>query len=67
MTHGIVKWFNDLKGFGLIKPDSGRDIFLHISDVEIAGIGLPGQGQKLKFSVMTDRFGRESASDLTLA
>ncbi|NIY72772.1 cold-shock protein [Marivivens donghaensis] len=68
MATGTVKWFNATKGFGFIQPDQGsKDIFLHISAVERAGISRIEEGQKLNFEIQTGRDGRESASDIELA
>ncbi|HET6375190.1 MAG TPA: cold-shock protein [Methylocella sp.] len=68
MASGTVKWFNAQKGFGFIEPESGgRDIFVHISAVERAG--LPGlvEGQKLTYEVVSDsRSGKSSADRLQL-
>jgi CspA family cold shock protein len=56
MTKGTVKWFNDQKGFGFIQPDDGgRDVFVHISAVERAGMRLLNEGQKIAFDVVADR------------
>ncbi len=68
MASGTVKWFNSSKGFGFIQPDSGtRDVFLHISAVERAGLTQIDEGQKVKFDIETGRDGRESAANLQLA
>ncbi len=67
MANGTVKWFNATKGFGFIQPESGsRDIFLHISAVERAGLSTVDEGQKVSFEVERGRDGRESASNLQL-
>ncbi|MDF0598386.1 cold-shock protein [Psychromarinibacter halotolerans] len=68
MANGTVKWFNSTKGFGFIQPEEGsKDVFLHISAVERAGISQIDDGQKVTFDVETGRDGRESASNLALA
>ncbi|MDH2329043.1 cold-shock protein [Cereibacter sp. SYSU M97828] len=68
MATGTVKWFNETKGFGFIQPDSGnKDIFVHISAVERAGIRSLADGQKVSFDVKSGRDGRESAVNLSLA
>lgn len=68
MANGTVKWFNSTKGFGFIEPEQGgKDIFLHISAVERAGISRLDDGQKVTFDIETGRDGRESASNLALA
>lgn len=68
MANGTVKWFNATKGFGFIQPDGGnKDVFVHISAVERAGLsGLP-DGQKVTFDIERGRDGRESATNLSLA
>ena len=56
MTTGVVKWFNGQKGYGFIQPDDGgRDIFVHISAVERAGMRALNEGQKIGFDVVVDR------------
>lgn len=67
MANGTVKWFNSQKGFGFIQPETGsRDIFLHISAVERAGLSSVDEGQKVTFDVERGRDGRESAANLQL-
>ncbi|WP_172328808.1 cold-shock protein [Mangrovicoccus sp. HB161399] len=68
MASGTVKWFNQTKGFGFIQPDDGgKDVFVHISAVERAGIQNLPDGQKVSFEIETGRDGRQSARDLELA
>ena len=68
MATGTVKWFNTTKGFGFIQPEQGsRDVFLHISAVERAGINRLDDGQAATFDIETGRDGRESANNLALA
>ena len=66
MYKGIVKWFNSGKGFGFIQPaDGGKDIFVHISAVERAGMSTLNEGQKVSFEVVADRrTGKSSAENL---
>jgi cold shock protein len=68
MANGIVKWFNLQKGFGFIQPeDGGKDIFVHISAVEKAGLKALKDGSKLTFELITDkRTGQQSAGELTI-
>ena len=68
MANGTVKWFNSTKGFGFIQPETGsKDVFVHISALEQAGLQELADGQKLTFDVEAGRDGRESASNLVLA
>lgn len=65
MASGTVKWFNAQKGFGFIEPDDGsRDVFVHISAVERAGMSDLREGQKVSFELEQDRRGRSSAVNL---
>ena len=68
MPTGTVKWFNATKGFGFIAPEGGsKDVFVHISALERAGINRLDDGQAVTFDVERDRNGRESAMNLQLA
>ena len=69
MTHGTVKWFNSQKGFGFIQPDDGsKDVFVHISAVERAGMYSLNEGQKISYEVVSDRkTGKSSAQNLVAA
>ncbi|KLK91269.1 cold-shock protein [Microvirga vignae] len=66
MATGIVKWFNETKGYGFITPDGGnKDVFVHISAVERAGLHTLKEAQKISYEIQTDRrTGREAAADL---
>ena len=62
MSNGTVKWFNAQKGYGFIQPDDGsKDVFVHISAVERAGIGNLREGQKLSYELERGQQGRTSA------
>jgi len=68
MATGTVKWFNATKGFGFIEPAGGKkDVFVHISAVERAGLRGLDDGQKVTFDIESGRDGRESATNLALA
>ena len=68
MAKGTVKWFNATKGFGFIEPEGGRkDVFVHISAVERAGLRGLNDGQAVTFDIESGRDGRESATNLALA
>ncbi len=68
MPIGTVKWFNATKGYGFIQPNDGsKDIFLHVSDVERAGIESPKEGQKLEYEIQQGQQGKVSAGNLKLA
>ncbi|WP_407520493.1 cold-shock protein [Methylobacterium oryzisoli] len=66
MNTGTVKWFNDQKGYGFIQPDDGgKDVFVHISAVERAGLRGLVEGQKISYELQTDkRSGKTSAGNL---
>ncbi|MFM2356922.1 MAG: hypothetical protein RLZZ528_2658 [Pseudomonadota bacterium] len=67
MATGTVKWFNTTKGYGFIAPDDGgKDIFVHISAVERAGLKSLNDNQKISYELQSGRDGRSSASDLKL-
>ncbi len=66
MSTGTVKWFNAQKGFGFIQPDDGqKDVFVHISAVEQAGMNGLNEGQKISYELISDRrSGKVSAGNL---
>ena len=69
MTKGTVKWFNTQKGYGFIQPEDGsKDVFVHISAVERAGLYELKEGQKISFEVVANRkTGKASAENLQAA
>jgi CspA family cold shock protein len=66
MATGTVKWFNGEKGYGFIQPDTGgKDVFVHVSAVERAGLRGLNEGQKVQYEEVADRkTGKMSATDL---
>ncbi|MGR3757477.1 MAG: cold-shock protein [Tranquillimonas sp.] len=66
MPTGTVKWFNTTKGYGFIAPDEGgKDVFVHISAVERAGMTGLADNQKIRYELIESRDGRQSAGDLS--
>ena len=64
MATGTVKWFNATKGFGFIQPDDGdKDVFVHISAVERAGLSSLNEGQKVTYELVADRRSGKMAAD----
>jgi cold shock protein len=67
MSSGTVKWFNAQKGYGFIQPDDGtKDVFVHISAVQRAGIANLNEGQRLQFDLERGQQGKVSAVNLRL-
>jgi CspA family cold shock protein len=67
MANGTVKWFNAQKGFGFIQHDGGgKDVFVHISALDRAGISSLSEGQSVSFDIVSER-GKEAASNLKVA
>ena len=65
MSTGTVKWFNPTKGYGFIEPEDGsKDVFVHISAVQNAGLASLQEGQKIDFEVVTGQNGKASAENL---
>ena len=65
MPTGTVKWFNKTKGYGFVQPDDGsKDVFVHISAVERAGLWTLAEGQKVQFEVVRGKDGKTSADQL---
>jgi len=66
MATGTVKWFNPTKGFGFIVPSDGsKDVFVHITAVERAGLRSLAEGQKVSYEIATER-GKTAAVNLTV-
>ncbi len=67
MPTGIVKWFNPSKGFGFIRPDDGgKDVFVHVSAVESAGLHSLSEGQKVEYELVPGRDGKFAAENLAV-
>jgi CspA family cold shock protein len=67
MATGTVKWFNAQKGFGFIQPeDGGKDVFVHITAVQAAGLRDLAENQRVSYEVVTER-GKQAAANLKLA
>ena len=67
MEIGTVKWFDSAKGFGFIQPQHGsKDVFVHISAGERAGMGTLTEGQRISYDVVTER-GKQAAANLQAA
>ena len=65
MPSGTVKWFNKSKGFGFIQPDDGsKDVFVHISAVERAGLATLSDGHKVQYELVRGKDGKTSADNL---
>jgi CspA family cold shock protein len=69
MNTDVVKWFNNQKGFGFIQPQNdGKNVFVHISAVERAGLGTLNEGQEVSFDIVADRrTGKSAAKNLRAA
>jgi cold shock protein len=68
MTIGTVKWFNSQKGYGFIQPEDGsKDVFVHISAVERAGMSHLHEGQRVSFELERGQQGKTSAVNLQQA
>ena len=66
MQKGTVKWFNPTKGYGFIKPNAGeKDVFVHISAVERAGLSSLNEGQPIEYEIVSNR-GKSSAENLKM-
>jgi CspA family cold shock protein len=63
MAIGTVKWFNSQKGYGFIAPPGGKDVFVHISAVEKAGLSTLNEGQRVEYQEIADK-GKTSAQNL---
>lgn len=67
MATGTIKWFNPTKGFGFIEPEDGsKDVFVHISAMERAGIASLNEGMKLSYDVQPGQNGKVSAENLSV-
>ncbi len=67
MATGTVKWFNAAKGYGFIEPEDGsKDVFVHISAVERAGLSTLSEGQKVSYELQPGQQGKSSAENLSV-
>ncbi len=67
MATGTVKWFNTAKGYGFIEPEDGsKDVFVHISAVESAGLSSLSEGQKVSYEVQPGKNGKTRAENLSV-
>ncbi len=67
MATGTVKWFNPGKGYGFIEPEDGsKDVFVHISAVESAGLNSLSEGQKVSYELQPGKNGKSSAENLSV-
>ncbi len=67
MPTGVVKWFNPTRGYGFIQPDDGgKDVFVHISAIESAGLDRLNEGQKVQYEVVQSRDGKFEADNLVV-
>ncbi len=67
MATGTVKWFNAAKGYGFIEPEDGsKDVFVHISAVERAGLSSLSEGQKVSYELQPGKNGKSSAENLSV-
>jgi len=65
MPTGTVKWFNPIKGYGFITPEDGsKDVFVHMSDVQNAGLGTLNEGQRVEFDIVPGKDGKTAAANL---
>lgn len=62
---GVVKWFNDAKGYGFIQTEQGNDVFVHFSAISGSGYRTLREGQQVEFEVVTER-GRERAANVVI-
>ena len=67
MATGTVKWFNAAKGYGFIEPEDGsKDVFVHISAIERAGLNSLSEGQKVSYELQPGQQGKSSAENLSI-
>lgn len=66
MAQGVVKWFNDAKGFGFIEQESGPDVFVHFSVIQVEGFKSLSQGQQVQFEIVESQKGPQASNVIKL-
>ncbi len=67
MVKGVVKWFNDKKGFGFIKPEDGEDVFVHHTAIQGNGFKTLSEGQAVEFDIVQGEKGKQAQNVVKLA
>ena len=62
MASGVVKWFNDAKGYGFIQSDEGTELFVHFSEIQMNGYKSLGEGQRVQFEITEGRKGPQASN-----
>ncbi len=67
MVKGVVKWFNDKKGFGFIKPENGEDVFVHHTAIQGSGFKTLAEGQAVEFDIVQGEKGKQAQNVVKLS